>query len=516
MKRLRMISDGALARMRQGALEAWRRQDYPEYFRIMEQACRQDPANSAILLDMGAAYGMRYDYPAAERCFDKAVRVSPARNDTLVMAGTQCRGFDRYEMARAYFERAVKEPGVAADTYVKLAEIYERFRLLEEASGLVDQALRLNPASALARLVASRLDRLGGRLEAAERRLRPLLSQSDQDSWSTRIRGWYELGTVLDAEGRYDEAMSAFLEAKAMILPNAARYITGQKLVHSRLKIVAEKLNAETVGRWRAQDAGHNPPCRLALLCGHPRSGTTLLEQVLDSHPEFVSAEETSIFLRESYSALLRNASPGALMLDVLNSASPGALRQARQNYNDCMAKFLGQPPDGRILIDKNPSLTGLVLGFTRVFPEAKMLVALRDPRDVCLSCFMQPLPLGQGSSTFLTLEDTAQEYASTMGLWKAAAPCLGGAFLEIRYEDLVADLEGVSRRALTFLGVAWDERVLRFDEHARSKLVRSPTYAAVARPISKGAIGRWRNYQKHLEPWLETLAPFVKAFGYE
>ncbi len=231
MKRLRMISDGALARMRQGALEAWRRQDYPEYFRIMEQACRQDPANSAILLDMGAAYGMRYDYPAAERCFDKAVRVSPARNDTLVMAGTQCRGFDRYEMARAYFERAVKEPGVAADTYVKLAEIYERFRLLEEASGLVDQALRLNPASALARLVASRLDRLGGRLEAAERRLRPLLSQSDQDSWSTRIRGWYELGTVLDAEGRYDEAMSAFLEAKAMILPNAARYITGQKLV---------------------------------------------------------------------------------------------------------------------------------------------------------------------------------------------------------------------------------------------------------------------------------------------
>ncbi len=286
--------------------------------------------------------------------------------------------------------------------------------------------------------------------------------------------------------------------------------------MHSRLKIVAEKLNAETVGRWRAQDAGHNPPCRLALLCGHPRSGTTLLEQVLDSHPEFVSAEETSIFLRESYSALLRNASPGALMLDVLNSASPGALRQARQNYNDCMAKFLGQPPDGRILIDKNPSLTGLVLGFTRVFPEAKMLVALRDPRDVCLSCFMQPLPLGQGSSTFLTLEDTAQEYASTMGLWKAAAPCLGDTFLEVRYEDLVADLEGVSRRALTFLGVAWDERVLRFDEHARSKLVRSPTYAAVARPISKGAIGRWRNYQKHLEPWLETLAPFVKAFGYE
>jgi tetratricopeptide (TPR) repeat protein len=516
MKRLRMISDGALARLRQGALLAWRRQDFPEYFNLMEQATRQDPANPAILLDLGAAYGMRYDYVAAQRCFDKAVRVSPTRSNTLIMAGTQCRGFDRYEMARHYFEQAVNQPGSSPDTFVKLAEIYERFRLLDEASELVDRALRLNPASALATLVGARMDRLSGRLEAAERRLRPLLAQSTKDSWSTRIRGWYELGTVLDAQGRYDEAMAAFLEAKAMILPNATHYITSQKFVHSRLKIVEQRLKPEIVARWMAQKSPGEPQCRLALLCGHPRSGTTLLEQVLDSHPEFVSAEETSIFLRESYSSLLRGSPPAALMLEVLDSASPEALLRARQNYYDCMAKFLGHPHDARTLIDKNPSLTGLVLGFVRVFPEAKLLLALRDPRDVCLSCFMQPLPLGQGSSIFLTLEDTFQEYASVMGLWRAAAPCLGDAFLEIRYEDLVADLEGVSRRALAFLGAAWDERVLRFDEHARSKLVRSPTYAAVAKPISRGAIGRWRNYQKHLEPWLDTLAPFVKAFGYE
>jgi tetratricopeptide (TPR) repeat protein len=516
MKRMRMISEGALSRLRQGALEAWRRQDYPDYFKIMEQASRQDPANSALLLDLGAAYGMRYDYVAAERCFDKAVRVSPVKNNALIMAGTQCRGFDRYEMARHYFERAAKEPGASPDTYVKLAEIYERFRLLEEASDMVARALRLDPACALASLVGARLDRLAGRVEEAERRLRPLLLQSGRDTWSTRIRGWYELGAVLDAQGRFDEAMAAFLEAKTMILPTAAQFIAAQKLVQARLKIVEEKLNAETVARWRAQAAGLQPPCRLTLLCGHPRSGTTLLEQVLDSHPEFVSAEETLIFSRESFGFLLRGLPPETQMLEVLESASPGALRQARQNYTDCMAKFLGQPRDARMLIDKNPSLTGLILGFVRVFPEAKLLMALRDPRDVCLSCFMQPLPLGQVSSIFLTLENAFQEYASVMGLWRATAPCLGGSFLEVRYEDLVADLEGVSRRALEFLGAAWDERVLRFDEHARSKLLRSPTYAAVAKPIFKGAVGRWRHYQKHLEPWLETLAPFVKAFGYE
>jgi Tfp pilus assembly protein PilF len=515
MKRMRMISEGALARLRQGAVEAWRRQDYPEYFKIMEQASRQDPANSGLLLDMGAAYGMRYEYAAAERCFEKAVRVAPSRNDVLIMAGTQCRAFDRYEMARTYLERAAKEPGASPDTYVKLAEVYERFRLLDEACELVDRALRLDPASALATLVRARLDRLSGRREEAERRLRPLLAQSGRDTWSTRIRGWYELGAVLDAQGRYDEAMAAFLEAKTMILPQAARFIATQKVVHARLKVVAEQINAEMVGRWRAQGAA-SEPCRLALLCGHPRSGTTLLEQVLDSHPDFVSAEETGIFMREAFSSLLRGLSPQPLMLEALEGASPGALRQARQNYTECMARFLGHPPDGRMLIDKNPSLTGLAPGWVRVFPEAKLLVALRDPRDVCLSCFMQPLPLGQVSSIFLTLEGTVQEYASTMGLWRAMAPCLGQGFLEVRYEDVVADLQGEARRALEFLGATWDERVLRFDEHARAKLVRSPTYAAVAKPISKGAVGRWRHYQKHLQPWLETLAPFVEAFGYE
>ena len=246
MKRFRMISDGALLRLRQGAVEAWQRQDYPQYFKIMEQASRQDPANPAILLDMGGAYGKRYDFAAAERCFEKAVRVSPNREDTLVMAGTHCRAFDHYEMARAYFERAIKEPKVSPDACAKLAEIYERFRLLEEAGELVDRALRLDPACALASLVRARLDRLSGKPEEAERRLRPLLAQSARETWSTRIRGWYELGAVLDGQGRYDEAMAAFCEAKAMILPNAGPLIAAQKQVHANLKLAAERLKPGT------------------------------------------------------------------------------------------------------------------------------------------------------------------------------------------------------------------------------------------------------------------------------
>ena len=168
--------------------------------------------------------------------------------------------------------------------------------------------------------------------------------------------------------------------------------------------------------------------------------------------------------------------------------------------------------------------MTLLIPAFIRVFPEIKLLVALRDPRDACLSCFMQPFwTLNQTTSdysmdisAYVTIQGTIEEYASLMDVWRTIAPLIKNPCLEVRYEDMVNDLESVARRTLDFLEVPWNASVLEFDEHARQKVVRSPTYADVTKPVFKTAVGRWRNYQKYLEPHLARLEPFVKAFGYE
>jgi hypothetical protein len=191
-------------------------------------------------------------------------------------------------------------------------------------------------------------------------------------------------------------------------------------------------------------------------------------------------------------------------------------IRRARANYFHSAGLFLGRPVGDRLLMDKNPSLTFLIPALIRIFPEIKLIIALRDPRDVVLSCFMQTIPPGQVSSAYLTLENTVEEYSTMMSLWQLLMPLLNGRFLQVRYEDMVEDLESVARKTLDFLGIPWDARVLGFDEHARRKVVRSPTYADVTKPVYKSAVGRWRNYQKYLEPHLEKLEPFVKAFGYE
>ena len=156
-----------------------------------------------------------------------------------------------------------------------------------------------------------------------------------------------------------------------------------------------------------------------------------------------------------------------------------------------------------------------LIPGFLRVFPEAKLLIALRDPRDVVLSCFMQYLPLNPNSVCYLTLERTARRYAQDMGIWLKYREMIPAPWLEVRYEECVTHLEQQARRALEFLGLPWEPRVLQYRDRLKTKVVASPTYEAVGQPLYTSAIGRWRNYQKYLEPCLEILRPCADAFGY-
>jgi hypothetical protein len=187
-----------------------------------------------------------------------------------------------------------------------------------------------------------------------------------------------------------------------------------------------------------------------------------------------------------------------------------------RKNYFHCADLFLRRPIGDRLLIDKNPALNLMIPIVVRMFPETKFLVALRDPRDVVMSCFMQALPLTPVSSAYLTLESAVNQYANVMGFWLEMRPRMADRWMEVRYEEMVDDLPGVARSVLGFLGLGYEEGVLKFYEHAQMKRVHSPSHADVRKPLYRTAVGRWRNYQKYLEPYMPRLEPFLKAFNYE
>jgi tetratricopeptide (TPR) repeat protein len=497
------------------AAEAWRRQDYEQTIDMLARASRLDPLNAQLLLDLGRAHGMRYDHAAAERHFERAVRVSRNQPEVLAEAGRRCQEFGSDDMARRYFDRAIARPAAAPGVLVALAEIHERQARLDDAAALVDRALAAEPECAMARLARARLARLGGRLESAETTLRSLLAGTSADR-SARVRACYELGHVLDRQGRYDEAMTAFLDAKSLLRPASATSLALLGGIQDRVRELETTMSQAVFDRWFAARDTLQPARRLALLCGHPRSGTTLLERVLDCHPDIVTAEETHVLHDEAYLPLTRGFAPDRPVLEVLDAAPLDALHQSRRDYfrfsEVCVGKTLGP----KLLVDKNPALTVLIPALARIFPDAAVLVAIRDPRDICLSCFMQPLPINPVSSAYLTLEGTVRQYASVMGLWRTLRPRLRNACLEIRYEDVIDDLEAESRRVLAFLGVDWTADVLRFHEHARNKLLRSPSYAEVTQPVFRRAVGRWRHYARFLDPWMRPLEPFLRDFGYE
>jgi hypothetical protein len=208
---------------------------------------------------------------------------------------------------------------------------------------------------------------------------------------------------------------------------------------------------------------------------------------------------------------------PNKPILEVLNEWPLPQIAAERQRYFRSMEYLLGEAIGGRMHLDKNPAYNLTIPLLLRLFPEARILVALRDPRDVVLSCYLRYLPLNAVSVRFLDIRRAAERYALDMSAWLKFRELIEAPWCENRYEDTVANVESQAHRALETLGLPWDASVLNYRQRlTETKQVTSPSYEAVVQPIYTRAIGRWKNYERIMEPALDILEPFVRAFGYQ
>jgi hypothetical protein len=206
---------------------------------------------------------------------------------------------------------------------------------------------------------------------------------------------------------------------------------------------------------------------------------------------------------------------PKALTASDLDSLPAPRRKTMRDRYLKSLLREVNGPPKARVLLDKNPSPTASLHLWLRVFPELKVIIALRDPRDVLVSCFFQNLQLTPTNANFLSLERTAKHYSDLMDVWLRMRELGGFDWLETRYEHLVANLETESRRVTGFLSLDWHPDQAHHQAAARSKILFSPTYRDVAQPVHNRAIGRWKNYEQALTPLQDRLAPYCRTFGY-
>ena len=317
---------------------------------------------------------------------------------------------------------------------------------------------------------------------------------------------------MLDKLGEYDAAFEAFEKAGMESAATREAMAIDRSVSFNLVDAYKAVATPELLSKWTRETVDDGLP-RPFFLVGFPRSGTTLTEQIMAAHPDVVTADEKAI-LRATKSEMSTWFSeenvPG--MLAQLDRDDIGRIRSTYWKHAE---SIMHMSLADKTFVDKLPlNIVDMPL-INVVFPDARIIVALRDPRDVCLSCFMQRFGLNTAMINFLAWEQTAAYYAKVMDLWLHMRDIVTLDFIEVRYEDTVEEFENQARRLLDFLGVAWDDCVLDFHEKARKRFVSTPSFNAVSERIHRRAAGRWRNYKTQVQRISDTLTPFITAFGY-
>lgn len=451
---------------------------------------------------------LRFD--KAVEAFDAALKSDPNSALTHYRRGLTLARSGDHESAKLAYERAIDLAPDHAESLANLASIYARKRNETIARDYADRALAAEPGNATAQLALVILEMNAARYADAERKLRTLLSALDTDS-DLRAGMRAMLGDALDGQRRYSEAFEVYSQNNDEIRAKyRARYRTGRGA--DAIRHIADYFRDARLEGWPAPNVSppdrHGPREHVFLL-GFMRSGTTLLEQVLASNPDVIALEEK---------ALLRDAERQYFTcnedLDALARAGEDELESLRQDYW-ARAKSFGDDFAGKIFVDKQPLNTPLLPLIAKLFPQSKTLFALRDPRDVVLSCFRRNFHIHVAAFEFLALEDTANFYAGVMELFDIYRSKLALRILEHRYEDMVQDFEGRVRAVCDFIGLEWSQSMRDFDRNAPKVDLRSPSARQVQRPLYNEGIGQWRNYTEQLKPIQPILRPWVEKFGY-
>jgi tetratricopeptide (TPR) repeat protein len=491
------------------ALRLEKAERFDDALAVLREAVALAPQDFAARNALGLNLHRLERYPEALAEFDAVLAAHPDFPGALCGRGAALEAMGRLPESEQAYRRALDLQPDNLGAVAGLANLTGRRGAHAEAKALAERVLAVQPNYPDSVMVVAAAERAQGDAAAAQARLEALIADPRLTPVQ-RALAQGELGDVLDARGLVSEAYEAYL-AGNMGLWRAYAPAFGAGL--SALDFARGMLDAlEFQGpeTWPVSAAGAPPQVRRhVFLLGFPRSGTTLLEQVLGSHPDIETLEERDT-LADAARAFLRE--PG----DVadLAAASDAELAELRAAYW-ARVRAEGARPDGKVFVDKHPLNTFRLPLIHRLFPDAVVLLARRDPRDVVLSAWRRRFVMSGSAYQLLTLPGTAAHYDAAMRMADRFAGVLGGRLHIVRHEALIDDFDAVVGQVCEVLGVPFTAEMRGFAARARERGVATPSAAQLAGGLSAEGVGAWRRYRDQLAPVLPTLAPWVDRFGY-
>ncbi|MDB5173760.1 MAG: uncharacterized protein JWN51_2533 [Phycisphaerales bacterium] len=464
--------------------------------------------------------------PAIER-FQEAVRLVPG--EALFHYKLACAAAKGGEqrLAEPHFLEAIRLNPGHASAHDWLAQWYLNHGQPERALGYSETALRLAPDNPYFIISRASVLNAAGDARAAWELLEPLVGSARGGMWlavnyaaiarkighelqaaaliervlrespvatGARPHLHYLAAGLLDAAGLYDEAF-----AQARVAKEVAR-LPFDPAFHS--EIVSRRLEYFSKQNLQALPRATHGSRRPVFILGMPRSGTSLVEQILASHPDVFGGGELDLLLRAVRSVVAMNRAKGAVYPESLDFISVADADRLAAGYLDGIASLNA---DARYVTDKMP-MNFQFLGLAEVLlPDCRVIHCVRDPRDTCLSCYLTGFATDHEFTGNLGhLAAFYRDYVRMMEHWKKV---LTVPILEVRYEDVVADMPGQARRMLEFLDLPWDDRCLSFHENKRH--VPTASRDQVRKPLYASSIGRWKHYERHI-PELLALVPGI------
>ena len=466
-----------VALLRQG-----RNADAEEQFR---QAIVRQPNHVEAHVNLGVVLSATQRFQEAEDTLRRALKLKPADTAARSQLAQVLFYRGRFDRARIEFEKVLKVAPRDANALFGFGVLARSEGRFDEAEELFRRALAAAPQMAPAWSAIAGLRKMtqadAGWCEAAERAAATMKAPPDEAG----VR--FAIGKYFDDVGEYEQAFNSYQRANELLKAVAQPY---NNVLHARfVDDMIRVYTPEAIARART---GGSVATKPIFVVGMPRSGTSLTEQILASHPAVAGAGELPFW----NDAVRRHDGPART--DLLDEP---LRKQLAGEYLDTLQRHC---PDKGYVVDKMPRNADYLGVIHSVFPHARIIYMRRDPIDTCLSCYFQHF--SANLSYTLDLSDLAHyysEHARLMAHWRKVLP--PGTILDVPYEELVADQEQWTRKILTFLGLEWDERCLKFNETQRPVITSS--YWQVRQRIYGNSVQRWRNYSKFVGP-LRKLKP--------
>ena len=481
--------------------------EFNEAIQMFKKAIKLNPSYFDALNNMGATYNLLKDYRKAHESISEAMKISPNVADAHNNLGTAELNLDNEDRAIQSYKNAIEIDPKYVMAYSNLCSLYERSNNLNKFQKVLLKADREGLSHN--EEIKFRKGQLYSRNKDFQNSIVFLEQVNDSKiSNKMKIEKYELLGKDYDKSKNYQLAFNCFKKSNLIVKSSLETKLFHPEKYLNEVEQLIQSYSKFKDKKW--DETTENTEITPIFLIGFPRSGTTLLDNILSSHTNIFSLEEKPMI------ANVKKALNKIATFENLNELNKINIEKLRSAYIDELLKYTSiKNLNGKIFIDKLPLSIidiGLIL---RIFPRARFILAIRHPLDCILSCFMQTFNLNDAMANFLDLKNAAQLYNRSMKLFDIYNSNFKLNYHLIKYENLIESIKNETSELLKFLGLEWEKEIDNYRNNALAKKINTPSYNQVTEKIYKRASGRWKNYKNEIEDIIPDVEFWIEKWGY-